>query len=181
MTTFVLLLRGVNVSGHKRVPMADLRELATSLGLTDPQTYVQSGNLVVGADRSEAEVAESLQAAIENRFGFEVRVISRPATQFIDIASSHPYSSLDLDERFLHVAFLDRTPEDEVGMLIDAADYEPDRFEANGREIYLAYPNGSGRSKLNHTLLERRLGVTLTARNWRTVLKLAAMVRTRST
>lgn len=68
-----------------------------------------------------------------------------------------------------------------VGEAIDAEAHEPDRFEGEGREIYLAYPNGSGRSKLNHSLLERRLGVSVTLRNWRTVTKLAEMSRSSST
>lgn len=179
MTAFVVLLRGINVSGHNKVPMADLRHIAKSIGLAAPETYAQSGNIVVDTHLDESELTESLRAALENRFGLDVPVISRSADEFNGIAASHPYSNLGLDDRFLHVAFLDRTPDDDVSTLIDAADYEPDRFQADGREIYLAYPNGSGRSKLNHSLLERRLGVTVTARNWRTVAKLAAMVRAR--
>lgn len=179
MTIRVVLLRGINVGGHNKLPMAELRQIAEAVGLVEPEIYVQSGNMVVGTDLDEAGLAESLQTAIEDRFGFEVSVVSRTAGEFLDSASSHPFSALGLDDRYLQVAFLGRAPDEEVDTLIEAADYEPDRFEAHGREIYLAYPNGSGRSKLSHTLLERKLGVTVTARNWRTVTRLAAMVDAR--
>lgn len=180
MTTRVVLLRGINVSGHNKLPMADLRQMAATLGLVAPETYVQSGNMIVDTDLDEIELSGSLREAIEGRFGFEVPVISRSADAFVGVARSHPHRGLGLDERFLQVAFLSRAPDEDVDTLIDAADYEPDLFEADGREIYIAYPNGSGRSKLNHSLLERRLGVTVTTRNWRTVSKLADMVTTRS-
>lgn len=180
MTTRVVLLRGINVSGHKKVPMADLRGIASSLGLLEPETYVQSGNLIIGTELDENDLADRIRAAIADRFGFDVAVISRSGDEFADIAGSHPYENLGLDDRLLHVAFLDRAPDGDMGALIDAAEYEPDRFETDGREVYLAYPNGSGRSKLNHTLLERVLGVTVTTRNWRTVTKLAEMTRART-
>jgi uncharacterized protein (DUF1697 family) len=180
VTTCVILLRGINVGGRNRLPMADLRELAESMGLDEPSTYVQSGNLLARTGLEESDVVGSLQDAISERFGLEVPVIFRSGQEFSDIASAHPYSGLGLDDRFLQVAFLDRTPAKEMEALVDAADYEPDRFHQVGREIYLAYPDGSGRSRLNHSLLERRLGVTVTARNWRTIQKLAEMLGDRS-
>lgn len=179
MTTRVVLLRGINVSGHNKLPMADLREIAASIELGEPETYVQSGNLVVSTDLDEAELARRLRAAIAARFEFDVPVVSRSADQFAAIADSHPFENLGLDDRFLQVAFLDRVPDGNVDALIDPADYEPDRLEVSGRETYLAYPKGSGRSRLNHSLLERKLGATVTTRNWRTVQKLGEMVEQR--
>lgn len=176
MTTWVALLRGINLGSHNKVAMAELRELADGLGLADPETYLRSGNLVIDSDLSESALAQTLVDGIEERFGLQVPVICRSSEQLGQIASSHPFSSLGLDDKFLHVALLDREPEDRVSEMIDPADHHPDRLEADGREIYLAYPNGSGRSKLNQGLLEGRLGVSVTARNWRTVTELARMV-----
>jgi uncharacterized protein (DUF1697 family) len=181
MTTRVALLRGINLAGRKKVPMPRLRELAADLGFGEPQTYVQSGNLVFDTDLDEAEVGRILGDALRSDFGFEVPVISRTAGEMRAIASSHPFSDLGLDDRLLQVAFLDRVPLTSPETAVEADEYYPDRFEGNGREVYLAYPNGSARSKLGHALLERRLGVTATLRNWRTVSKLAEMAASRVT
>jgi uncharacterized protein (DUF1697 family) len=179
MTTWVALLRGINLGSHNKVAMGELRHLAEEIGLSHPQTHVRSGNLIVESDRTENEVVHLLEEALGERFGLEIPVICRSGEELTRIASSHPFSGLGLDERMLHVAFLDGEPEADVTALIDSSRYEPDRFEAHGREVYLAYPNGSGRSKLNHALLERRLGVSATGRNWRTVSTLAGMVEER--
>lgn len=176
MTTWVALLRGVNLGSHNKVAMAELRELAEELGFDAPATYLRSGNLVIDSGLSESALARALSDAIEERFGLHVPVICRSSQQLGQIASAHPFSSLGLDDRLLHVAFLDREPDEELDSMIDPADYLPDRLESDGREIYLAYPSGSGRSKLSQGLLESRLGVSVTARNWRTVTKLADMV-----
>lgn len=179
MTVWVALLRGINLGSHNKVPMAELREIALELGLTEPETYVRSGNLVAEAEHSETELSAAMAEALRNRYDLDVPVICRSGDLFRRIADSHPFSDLGLDDRLLHVAFLDREPETAPADVIDADEYAPDRFEPDRREIYLAYPRGSGRSKLSQGLLERRLGVTVTARNWRTVTKLAEMVVTR--
>lgn len=159
--------------------MAQLRELATDIGLDDPATYVQSGNLVFDTDLTESEVVSILGAGLSDRFGLEIPVISRSADEMERVADGHPLSHLELDDRLLQVAFLDREPSEDVADLIDPNGYEPDEYEWEGREIYIAYPKGSGRSKLNHSLLEQRLSVTVTLRNWRTVTKLAGMAADR--
>lgn len=175
MTRRVALLRGINLGSHKKVPMAQLRELATDLGLDDPATYVQSGNLVFDTGLAESEVVSILEAGLADRFGFEIPVISRSADEIERVADGHPLSHLELDDRLLQVAFMDREPSGDVAELIDPDGYDPDEYVWEGREIYIAYPKGSGRSKLNHSLLERRLSVAVTLRNWRTVAKLAEM------
>ena len=179
MTTWAALLRGINLGSHNKVAMAELRDLADELGLDAPETYLRSGNLVIDSDLSEPALARALGDGIEKRFGLNVPVVCRSSEELGRIASAHPFSSLGLDDKLLHVAFLDREPEEKLDGMLDQADYLPDRLESVGREIYLAYPNGSGRSKLGQGLLEHLLGVTVTARNWRTVTKLSEMVARR--
>lgn len=179
MTTWAALLRGINLGGRNKVRMGDLRDLAGDLGLANPETYLRSGNLVVDSDLPEAVLTSTLKDGIQESFGLDVPVICRTAEQLGQVTSTHPFSNLGLDDRMLHVAFLDREPDEKVGHLIDPRDFTPDRLQADGREIYLAYPNGSGRSKLNQGLLERRLGVSVTARNWRTVTNVAEMAGAR--
>lgn len=177
MTTHVALLRGINVGGRHRVPMAELRGLAESLGLRNPVTYIQSGNLVFDADEDTLGPARLLETALEQRFGFEIPVVTRTGTEWEEVARSHPFQSLGIEERYLMVAFLDREPEVEIGDVLDAEHLEPDRFELSGREIFLAYPNGSGRSRLTHDLLQRRLAVKATIRNRRTIFRLLELSR----
>lgn len=159
--------------------MGRLRELAAEIGLDHPETHIQSGNLVFATDLDETGTVRSLESALHNEFGFEVPVICRSADEIEAISSAHPFSDLGLDDRLLQVAFLDRSPDQPVESLIAAEDHAPDRFRGAGREVYLAYPDGSARSKLGHALLESRLGVSATLRNWRTVSKLAEMAVSR--
>lgn len=179
MTTWAALLRGINLGNRNKLPMGELRDLAVELGLANPETYLRSGNLVIDSDLPEEVLASTIEDGIEELFGLDVPVICRTAEQLGQITSTHPFSNLGLDDRMLHVAFLDREPDEKVDDLIDPHDFTPDRLQADGREIYLAYPNGSGRSKLNQALLERRLGVSVTARNWRTVTNVAGIAAAR--
>jgi uncharacterized protein (DUF1697 family) len=179
MTTRIALLRGINLAGRKRVAMPELADLASQLGLENPTTYAQSGNLVFETELDEAETVAALEEALEDHFGFDIPVICRSANEFERTAASHPFSDLGIDGRLLQVGFLDHEPVDAVEELIDIDQHAPDRLQGDGREVYLAYPNGSARSKLDHALLVRRLGVSVTLRNWRTVSKLAAMTASR--
>lgn len=159
--------------------MGRLRELVAELGLDHPETYVQSGNLVFTTDLDETGTVRSLETVLHHEFGFEVPVICRSADEIEAVSSAHPFSDLGVDDRLLQVAFLDRSPDQPIESLIEADEYAPDRFRGAGREVYLAYPDGSARSKLGHALLESRLGVSATLRNWRTVSKLARMAVSR--
>lgn len=172
----IALLRGINVGGRNKVPMADLRDMFADLGYRDARTYIQSGNIVFRAAGSEHDIVRAIRAGIHDTFDLDIPVVVRTSRAFAAVSHTHPLSTTVADPRFLMVAFLDRSPEAPVEERIDASAYGPDRFEQAGREIFLAYPNGSGRSKLNHTLFERRLGVVATIRNWRTVRALADML-----
>ncbi len=158
--------------------MAQLRALVGDLGFENVATYVQSGNVVFGAtgEESEDDLVGALEEAFEAEFGFEVPVIVRSAVELAQISSEHPLDDGITDAKFLLVGFLDAQPDVELDDMLDPADFEPDHWELSGRELYLAYPNGSGRSKLTNALIERRLGVRATTRNWRTVNRLAQMI-----
>jgi uncharacterized protein (DUF1697 family) len=157
--------------------MADLRAVVESLGYDGVATYIQSGNVVFGADAPEAAVVAALEAAIESSFGFTVPVVARTADEFAAVAELHLLATPDSDPRQLMVAFLDRVPDVSVRDVLDPEDFAPDRFALVGRHVFLEYPNGSGRSKLSHSLLEGRLGVRATLRNWNTVGKLVSLAR----
>ena len=175
MTRHIALLRGINVGGHRKVPMADLRALVASLGYTDVASYIQSGNLVFNAMADEPSVVAELEAAIERTFGFAVPVIVRTAEEMTAVAASHPLVDAAAHPRRAMVAFLDRAPAVDPSAAMGADEYLPDRFTLSGREVYLDYPDGSARSKLTHSLLERSLEVRATIRNWNTVTKLVQL------
>lgn len=155
--------------------MADLVELFESLGFREVVTYIQSGNVVFDADLNEEAIVDLVGGSFEPRFGFATSLVLRTAQEIEETAGSHPLRTTDIDPRFLHVAFLDRAPSGAAAASIDASLYEPDRLLIRGREVYLRYPNGSGRSKLTNAVIERHLGVNSTARNWKTVVRIAAL------
>lgn len=176
MSRWVALLRGVNVGGANRLPMADLRASLTARGLADVATYVQSGNIAVtaGADHDERSIGSLVGLAIADDHGLSLPVVVRAADHLAEVAARHPDADGGIDPKLAHVVFLDRLP-DAVADVPDPAAFAPDRWRLDGREVYVTYPNGSGRSKLTIDVFERAWGVTATARNLNTVRKLALL------
>lgn len=180
MSTFVLLLRGVNVGGQNKLPMATLRHELSSAGYGNVRTYLQSGNAVIdlpapGKPRTPAEVADEVEALIESRFAFSVPVLVRSASQMAAVATRHPFGDRASEpNRQLHVAFLHQKPTKTAVAKLDPHRADPEELLVDGSEIYMWCPTGLGRSKLL-TGAERTLGVEMTVRNWRTVTALADM------
>jgi uncharacterized protein (DUF1697 family) len=178
MNLFVSLLRGVNVSGHNMIRMAELKALYESLGLADVSTYIQSGNVVLRARRNNPAVLGSLiERAIEERFGFPVVVLLRRPAELARIIRNSPFIGREkIDEQRLYVTFLKTRPSAfAVGAAKEAAAKSPDQYEIAGSEIYLHCPHGYGKTLLSNTFFEKQLKVMATTRNWRTVMTLHAM------
>ena len=173
---YVALLRGVNVGGRNKLPMADLREIFAEAGCAAVQTYIQSGNVVFEAAQDMAErVPEIVTLAIRKRFDIETAVIVRSKEELRQVADSNPFDTSG-DPRLLHVAFLQDTPGAEAVTRLDPDRSPPDAFAVRGRNVYLHYPNGVARSKLTNEYLAGQLQTVSTMRNWRTVLTLLEMV-----
>jgi len=174
--TYVAFLRGVNVGGARKLPMAELRSLLASTGYGDVRTYVQSGNVVFTATPTDTVVlAAELGSVIEERFGFDVVAVVRDAQELAAIASAHPYAGDEEDPKRLHVLFLAQRPSPEQVSGLDPDRSPVDRFVVDGRELYVHYPDGVGRSKFTIDYVERVLGTPATGRNWNTVTKLAEL------
>jgi uncharacterized protein (DUF1697 family) len=173
----VAFLRAINLGPRNRVPMKELRELLESRGLGDVSTYVQSGNVVFTApSRGAAALAGSLEQAVADAFGVKASVLVRTQAELKKIAAGHPFGKDEREPTRLHVLFLrDKPTNAKIGKLEDDR-FLPDRFAVEGREVFLHYPNGQGRSKLTIDYFERRLETVGTARNWRTVLALRDML-----
>jgi uncharacterized protein (DUF1697 family) len=168
---YVAWLHAVNVGGRNKVPMAWLRDAAVAEGFTDVATYVQSGNLVLGADTRKAEeVRDRIAAMIHADLGLDVEVTVRTHAELAKVVERNPMPEHVDEPAKLHVSFLTGDPDPKGIATIDPAVYDPDRFVVDGRQLYLWFPGGAGRSKLATVPWRKRIGVAGTARNWRTVL-----------
>jgi uncharacterized protein (DUF1697 family) len=165
---FVVLLRGINVGGRNRLPMARLRELCEEAGCIDVATYIQSGNVVLRSDHPRDALRAALEQALARELASAPAVVVRTEAELAQVLASNPFP--EADPASLHVAFA--TEEVEPGVETD--EFLPDELRVRGWEIYLHLPNGLGRSKLPPAL-ERRLPGPITIRNWRTVGKLAEL------
>lgn len=177
----MVLLRGINVGGHKKVPMADLRELAEQLGLENVQTYIASGNLLCRSSLSAKTIERRLETAIEEHFGFAVAVLARRDVQWFELAEGSPFPDAEAERpNLLHVGLA-------KGKVAADATESLGRFLTNGESVkafetglWIDYPNGVARSKITPKALDSSLGTPITSRNWRTVQKIADLLRARA-
>ncbi len=176
-TTYAALLRGINVGGNKKVPMAELRTLIEELGHGGVQTYLQSGNAVFSTDRGDEDslLAAELAEAMEKHFGFGVGVLVRDHAYLRAVREACPFPADELEAKQLHVTYFSGPVDAERFASVDPAVFLPEVVPASatGRSILYA-PDGLGRSKLAEALSKPRLlkAVTATTRNWNTVVKL---------
>ena len=176
MAVFICLLRGVNVGGNNLIKMDALRKLCISLGLCDPQTYVQSGNIVFQSDEREpAVLARGIGDAIEQKFGFRPEVVIRTASEIKDAIARNPFAKRrGIEPAKLLVNFLAEAPGAEVRDAILGLKLGPEEVRIDGREIYIYFPDGMGRSKL-WPAIGKKLKNPGTGRNLNTVTKLLEM------
>ncbi len=169
MSTFIGLLRGVNVGGHKKLRMSDLKSACESLGMNDVRTYLQSGNVVFRGKKS------GLAEAIRERTGVETKVILRTPEELREVIAANPFEDeARRDPGRLLVFFLEKPLAREAEEALRKAS-GPERIHLAERELYIYFPNGAGASKLMTALTEKKLGVVATARNWNTVTALLRM------
>ncbi len=177
MTTWICLIRGINVGGHQILPMAVLRSDLARAGLTEVRTYIQSGNIVF---RSAAGTAKTLGARISRIIaeghGFTPRVLVLRDRDLIAAAAANPFPEAQATPKSLHLFFLASEPERADLDALNRLKIEGEAFALHGKVFYLRTPVGFGVSKLGERA-ERHLGVDATARNWNTVSKLIEMAR----
>lgn len=175
---FIALLRGINVSGRNKIPMRELCSLCIDLGGEDVQTYIQSGNLVFKADTKPAKLETALERAIERQFGLSIPVIVRSAAVWPDYVKDNPFPDASQNEPNLVMLALSKAPPkpDAVEKLQERA-VTGERIVQVGDALWIHYAGGVAKSKLSPALFDRLVGSSVTARNWRTVLKLHEMTR----
>jgi uncharacterized protein (DUF1697 family) len=177
----IALLRGINVVGKNQVPMAELRALATELGFGDVETYIASGNLLFTTKVAPAAAEAALEAAIEERFGFPVAVIVRTGDEWLRYAAGSAFPDAERDRpNLLLLGSCKREPAADAVAALQPYCTNGERLAIAGKAIWIDYRGGVGTSKVT-AALDRKVGSPVTARNWRTVQALAAMVRERGT
>jgi len=172
------MLRGINVSGQKKILMKDLRDLYESLGLENIQSYVQSGNVVFDSnEQNMAKIRKSIESQIEHQFGFSVPVFIRTTFDFQRIIENHPFAQEEAIR--VLVTFLYEQPEKSKREELSHYKDKVDQFVLGEHEIFLFCPGGYGKTKLSNTFFEKKLDVIATTRNWKSVNALYEMASER--
>ena len=179
MPTHIALLRGINVSGHNLIPMERLRASFAELGFGEIKTYIQSGNVIfTTARKSTAAVAKKITEKILNDFGFDVPVIVRTHAELNEVVKKNPFlPGAATDPAKLHVTFLSAAAPPTATKSLQPLAAATERFQVCGREVYLRFPAGYGVTKLSNSAIEKKLSVSATTRNWKTVTTLLAMTQ----
>ena len=176
MPAIICLLRGVNIGGHNKIGMDSLRDICSSLKLRSPQTYIQSGNVVFATTGKDlGKLARRIEDCIEKGHRFRPSVMLRTAAELRNVIARNPFAARkNIDPAKLVVSFLAEVPAAETAKRISEIKVGPEELHVIGRELYIYFPDGQGRSKLP-TALDRAARIPATARNWNTVMKLLAM------
>ena len=175
MIRYIALLRGINVSGQKKILMADLRKLLSNF--QNVETYIQSGNIIFESENENSdEIAKEISTYIYKEYGFEVPVIVKTNKEWEHAFNNNPFlKDGTIETKQLYITFLSEIPSDENVEIMNQMDYSPDIFIIQKNLIYSRYPNGAGRSKMTINVFEKKLQVSATSRNWNTVTKLLAL------
>ncbi|HLV24074.1 MAG TPA: DUF1697 domain-containing protein [Moheibacter sp.] len=177
--TYIALLRGINVSGHKIIKMELLRKMLENLNFENVRTYIQSGNVVFKTSVSSiSEIEKRIKDGIQNEFGFEVYVKVLTPKELNESLDKNPFlkdDSLDLKQHYF--AFLDQIPIAENWEILKNLDLGREKIEVDGKVLFVHYTNGAGKSKLSNSLIESKLKLKSTMRNLNTVHKLIEMTK----
>jgi uncharacterized protein (DUF1697 family) len=175
MTTYVAMLRGVNVGGRNRLAMDQFQEIVGAAGGDDIQTYIQSGNAVFSSRRPPASLVSMIEEGLEARLHARVPVLLRSAGELTAVLRSNPFLRRGVDTDRLHVTFLGSKPGSAAVKSALSFPAGDDEFAVVGRDVYLFCTEGYGRTKLSNAFFEKRLSSAATTRNWKTVATLAGM------
>lgn len=177
MTAYITILRGINVAGKRKILMADLKTLYEKLGFSNVSTYIQSGNVLFTCQQQNSEIiSQQIEEKIAQQYGFDVPVITRTVAEWNAVAEGNPFlveNEVPVDQ--LYVAFLGRIPSAENVAKLNDMDFGPDQYHIKGTHVFICYAEKYSKSKLTNNLLEQKLKVSATTRNWKTTLKLSEM------
>jgi len=175
--TFVVLLRGINVGGKRKILMGDLRKLLAENGYSEIRTYIQSGNILLESDKEKdtEKIGVHIQKLIETTYGFLVPTIVLSSKALRKAHSNNPFPTPKSETTSLHLTILQSAPDSKLVETIADFDAGADRFIIENQFVYLCCEGKYHKSKLTNNFFEKRLKVSATTRNWRTVGKLLEM------
>jgi uncharacterized protein (DUF1697 family) len=177
MPTYLALLRAVNVSGHNKLPMKELRERMENAGYGNVRTYIQSGNVIFEhPSENERELRSAIAELLLSEFNVKSPVVLRSRDELAETVANSPYAVDPAEEKFLHVMFLGDLPSPEQLATLDPNRSPNDRWQVRGRDIYIHFKGGVAESKLTNAYFDSKLKTVSTGRNWRTVNKLLDML-----
>lgn len=174
MESYIALLRGINVSGQKKIKMQDLKVHLTEIGLNNVKSYIQSGNLIIQSEKTAEILTALIEDKIEKEYGFNVPVTILTQKELEDVIENNPFTNKNT--KFLNVSFLFEQPEEEHIKALKSYDFDPDEFRINGKQIYIYCPTGNGKTKLNNNFFEKKLKLKATSRNWNTLNELKRLI-----
>ena len=167
MNRYIILLRGINVSGKNKLPMAELREILNELGFQNVQTYIQSGNIILDSEETKEVTCQKIKEGITAEFGYDVPVLARTPEEWKNTLENYPFSQEN--EKIVAFTFLDRITKESV---IEVKGSNEDKYKITDDVVYLYCPSGFGNTKLTKSVIEKKLKVTATTRNLKTTIKL---------
>lgn len=174
MNTYIALLRGINVGGHKKVPMADLRKLLVKVGLKNIQTYIQSGNVIFqSAEDDSRKLEEKIYKVIQSHFGFEVPILIKTSEELQQIFDASPFAEKKKVNSYFTLLFA--VPEKDAIEEVSKISYPNEEFIIINNCIYFYCSTGYGKAKYSNNFFERKLKTTATARNYKTMVKLLSL------
>jgi len=174
MKTHIALLRGINVGGHRKVPMADLRALLTKHGFNDVATYIQSGNVILKSKASDKrKVAEKIRKAILDHFGFEVSVLVKTRYEIQSILEACPFPISKKEDSYF--TMMDAMPSKAMVDEVTQIDLPNEEIQIINDCLYFYCSNGYGQAKFNSNRLEKKYKIAMTSRNYRTMMKLLSL------
>ena len=177
MKQYISVLRGINVGGHRKILMPDLKNLFVGLGFLNIETYIQSGNIIFSSKDTNtcAKIACLIQRKIKDIYDFDIPVMVITAESLCSIVKNNPFVH-DKDTENLFLSFLSKKPDRAKLSEINKSTFLPDSFEIIGAFVFIYCEGKFSQTKLNNQFFEKKLKVSSTTRNWKTILKLSEMI-----
>jgi len=167
---YVLLLRGINVGGNRKILMKDLKLLLEKNKYDSVKTYIQSGNILISTTKTPDKIKNEIEKIIQDTYSFEVKTIVIAIDTWRGLEQKLPFELIELNKTF--IAFLDNFPTKDSLEKLKEIEFKTEEWQLVEDMIFYKTPEGVGKSKLNNSLLEKKLKVNATSRNWKTILKL---------